>query len=197
MNGNFAVVKEKPIMKTLIHLFFVLLIGSTFVACGGPVQEAKEENEEKFDDTILEDDADFAVEFANYFMFTDSLSQVIIDRSQNERLREFAMALSNDHQQLKQELVAISNSAKIELPTAISADYEEFLEDIRDEEELDEVAEDYLEKIVAMHKTFSKKAEDKIADADTSQFLDFARKVSSQQYVHQNIAEDLLESMDS
>lgn len=184
-------------MKTLIHLLFVLLIGSTFVACGGPVQEAKEVNEEKFDDTILEDDADFAVEFANYFMFTDSLSQVILDRSQDERLQEFARALRDDHQQLKQQLFTIANTAKIELPDMISEDYQEFLEDIRNEDELDEMAEDYLEKIVTMHRTFSKKAEEKMADAETSQFLDFARNVSAQQYVHQNIAENLLQSMDS
>ncbi|PHN08450.1 DUF4142 domain-containing protein [Flavilitoribacter nigricans] len=185
-------------MKTVLHLFFVLLLGSTFfVACDGPVEEAKEENEEKFDDTVLEDDAEFAVEFANYFMFTDTLSQLIAERSTDDRLREFATALSSDHQQLKQELQSIASQAKIVLPTTISSDYAEFLEDIRDEDELDEMAEDYLEKVVAMHKTFSKKAEDIMANTETSQFLNFARNVSSQQYVHQNIAEDLLESIES
>lgn len=186
-------------MKTLIHIFFVLLIGSTFMACAGPVEEAKEENEEKFEDTALEDDAKFAVEFANYFMFTDSLSKIIQERSDAERLKEFATALRNDHQQLYSQLVSIANTANIELPNAISDEYQEMIEDIMEEEEMDEIAEEYLEEIIALHKTFSKKAEDKIAETEFSKFLDFARNVSSQQYVHQNIAEDLLElvEMDS
>jgi EAL domain-containing protein (putative c-di-GMP-specific phosphodiesterase class I) len=79
----------------------------------------------------------------------------------------------------------------------MSADYQEMIEDFREEDEMDEITEEYLEKIIALHKTFSKKAEDKIAETEFSEFLDFARNVSSQQYVHQNIAEDLLEVMDS
>lgn len=184
-------------MKTLIHIFFVCLIGSTFVACGGPVEEAKEANEEKFEDTALEDDAEFAVEFANYFMFTDSLSKIIMDRSDNERLREFASALSSDHQQLYSQLVSIANTAKIELPNAISDNYQEMIEDLMDEEEMDELAEEYLEEIIALHKTFGKKAEDKIAETEFSEFLDFARNVSAQQYVHRNLAESLMEQIES
>lgn len=185
-------------MKTLFPFLFILLIGlTTFTACGGPVEEAKEENEEKFDDTALEDDAEFAVEFANYFMFTDSLSKLIAERSSDQRLREFANALASDHQQLYSQLRSIASKARIELPTSISDDYDEFLEDLRDEEEMDEMTEDYLEKIVALHKDFSKKAEDQIANTEFSEFLDFARNVSAQQYVHQNIAEQLLEQVEA
>ena len=184
-------------MKTLIKILFVLLIGSTFMACGGPVEEAKEANEEKFDDTALEDDAEFAVEFANYFMFTDSLSRIIIERTDAERLREFATAMNNDHRQLYSQLVSIANASNIELPSSMSANYQEMIEDFEEEDEMDEITEEYLEKIIDLHKTFSKKAEEKIAETEFSEFLDFARQVSSQQYVHQNIAAELLEVMDS
>lgn len=184
-------------MRTLLPILFLLLVGSTFVACGGPVEEAKEENQEKFDDTVLEDDANFAVDFANYFMFTDSLSSIILERSNNEQLKEFATALQSDHQQLYSQLRSIANTADIELPSAISSDYDEFIEDLRDDDETDEVAESYLEKIIELHKTFNQKAEEKIANAEFSSFLDFARNVSSQQFIHQNLAEELLDTIDT
>lgn len=183
-------------MQALKSISFLLLISLIFSACGGPVEEAKEANEEKFEDTVLEDDANFAVEFANYLMFTDTLSEIVLNNTSDQLLKDYASKLQSDHQDLHTQLKTIADKAKIVLPEYISPDYQDIVEDIAEEDEAD-MREDYLEKMMEMHEKFGKKADDKIADTEFSQFLDFARHVSSQQYVHLEQAKALLGTEES
>lgn len=179
-------------MKTFRNIFILLLTTALLFSCGGPVEEAKDVNEERFEDTALEDDANFAVDFANYLMFSDSLAEIVIARTQDQLLIDFATKVQNDHEQLLSQLKVIADTAMIELPTAIAPEYQEFLEDMLEEDDLAEVKEDYLERVMKLHETFAKKADTKIEQTEFTRFLDFARNVSSQQYVHLQQAQDLL-----
>lgn len=178
--------------------FVLLLLGSllfTF-ACDNAVEEAKEDNEEKFEDTQLEEEAEFAAEMANYFLLTDAMTQLAMDRIQDDRVKQFATEMQADHQKMYSELKQLAAQANISLPSENSEeDLEDFADEVEDDEEAADVSVAYLERIIDLHESFGKMAENRIADTEFKEFLEFSRRVSSHQFVHLNQAKELLNSL--
>lgn len=179
-------------MKKLPFLLFILFGLLFAVACDGPVEEAHEDNEEVLEDTALEEEAEFAVDMANYFLVTDALNQMALDRVQDDEILAFVNDMRADHNKMFSELKQLAAQANITLPAEAS---EEELEDFADEiedEEVEDVAEAYLERMIEMHQAFAEMSKDRISDTEFKEFLDFSRRVNSQQYVHLNSAQRLL-----
>lgn len=110
-------------MKNLIFLLLALFILN---GCNKPSADddskeiAEEANEEQFDNTEREDDAEFAVDAAIGGMLEVHLAELAIANGSSSEVKQFAQTMINDHTKANEELKTLAASKGIMLPTALS-----------------------------------------------------------------------------
>lgn len=100
--------------------FFVLASCGTKSDQDDSKEIAEEQNEEKFDDTQLEDATDFAVEAADGGMLEVQLGQLALTKASSPQVKEFAQSMIDDHSKANEELKNLAQSKNITLPSTLS-----------------------------------------------------------------------------
>ena len=123
-------------MKNLKFSPFVLLLFSAmfFASCSPQNNDSKEvaeeANDEKFDDTGLKNDTDFAVTAADGGMLEVELGNLAQTKASSEQVKMFADMMVKDHTMANQELKDLAARKNITLPTALSEKSQKSYEDL-------------------------------------------------------------------
>lgn len=186
-------------MKKL--LFAAMALGTlTFVSCNETTKEtetteiAKDANEEKFDDTKLEDDTEFAVEAANGSMLDVQLGQLALKNGTSAAVRDFGGMMVKDHGAANEELKAIAQSKNITLPAAINEDAKKMYDDLATKKGAD-FDKAYIEMMEDHHEKAINKFEEQAKDGNSPELKAFAAKVLPTLKSHKEKADALENAM--
>jgi putative membrane protein len=129
---------------------------------------AEEQNEQKFEDTNLDDDTDFAVKAADGGMLEMELAQLALEKSSSPQVKEFAQSMINDHGKANEELKSLAQSKNITLPTTMSEDNQKHYNDLAEKSgtEFDQAYCDFMVKDHKEDLDSFKKAAENSEDAD-------------------------------
>lgn len=152
---------------TLSTLFAAFLL--TFVSCGTKNNQddskeiAEDQNEQKFENSDLEDDTDFAIKAADGGMLEVQLAELALTKASSPQVKEFAQTMITDHSKANEELKSLAQSKNISLPTSLSEENQKDYNDLAEKSgaEFDKA---YCEFMVKDHKddleSFKKAADD-------------------------------------
>jgi len=185
-------------IKTLSLLFVACLFA--VASCGTKNSQddskevAEEQNEEKFDDTNLEDDTDFAVQAADGGMLEVKAAELALSKGTSAKVKEFAQTIVADHSKANEELKTLAQQKNITLPDSLSEKNQKKYEDLAEESGAD-FDKAYCEFMVKDHKDDIdkfKKAADEAKDADLKSWA--AGKVPVLEH-HLSLAQQMEESV--
>ena len=124
---------------------------------------AEEQNEEKFDTTNLEADAEFAIEAADAGMMEVQAGTLALTKGSSAKVKEFAKMMVDDHTKANEELETLATGKNITLPSSISDKHKRKYDDLA-EKSGTEFDKAYVELMVKDHKDavdmFKKAADD-------------------------------------
>ncbi|HYG17113.1 MAG TPA: DUF4142 domain-containing protein [Bacteroidia bacterium] len=124
---------------------------------------AKDQNEQKFDETSLEKDAEMAVKIADAGLYEVRVSELAQTKATNADVKEFAMMMVKDHTMANEELKAWAARKNVSLPSAMSEDMQKKYNDLNEEKGMD-FDKEYMDMMVKDHdkdiEMFEKCAED-------------------------------------
>jgi putative membrane protein len=157
---------------------FALLFGT--IACNqsnDSVNEAQDRNEERFEDTAMEDrrvDAsDFMTKAASSGMMELEASKLAQQRATNPQVKEFAAMMVKDHTAANKELRSLASSKNITLPDSMSNDHMDHMRDLREKRGAD-FDREYMDRMVSAHDNdvslYEDVAEDDDYEAEVRQF---------------------------
>lgn len=166
---NYQTMKK---IKTLSLLFAALFFA--LVSCGTKNNQddnkeiAEEQNEEKFGDTDLEDDTEFAVTAADGGMLEVQLGQLALTKGSSPKVKEFAKSMIDDHSKANAELKALAQSKSITLPTALGEENQKSYNDLAEKSgaEFDQAYCNFMVKDHKQDLDKFRKAADNAEDAD-------------------------------
>ena len=182
--------KIKTLSLLFAACFFALVSCNTKNNQDDSKEIAEEQNEDKFDDTDLEDDTEFAVTAADGGMLEVQPAQLALTKASSPKVKEFAQTMVDDHSKANEELKKLAQTKNITLPTTLSEENQKDYDDIAKKSgtEFDEA---YCEFMVKDHKDDLdkfKKAADKAEDADLKSWA--AGKVPVLEH-HLSMAEEM------
>lgn len=164
------------------------------------VEHAMDENEEMLDQrgdnaNIEDDDTDFAVTAANSGMAEVKASEVAQQKAQDQRVKDYAAMLVQDHTKANEELKTLAANKNITLPAAPG---EEHLQDISDlnENSGTEFDKEYMSMMVDDHQKDVDLFEEAAEDSDDAEIRAFASKTLPTLKKHLEEAKTLEESLD-
>jgi len=138
-----------------------------FASCGKKSETdskelAKDQNEEKFDNSSIEDDTRFAVAAADGGMLEVQLGQLALANASSEEVKKFGQSMIDDHSKANEELKALAATKNISLPGVLSDKNQKTYEDFAKKTGI-EFDKDYADFMVKDHKEdiddFKKEAE--------------------------------------
>ncbi len=164
-------------MKITRNNFWSLMLMAgalMFAACGqkdkteDAREVAEEQNEAKFEDTEIENDAEWAVAVADMSMLEVEASKLALERATTPAVKQFARNMVDAHGKANQELKGLASQKNISLPATLSDKSQKKLNDLREKSGRD-FEDAYTDCMVKDHKKavdkFKKEAE-KGEDAD-------------------------------
>src|SRR5688572_13210417 len=158
-------------MKTIATVLFLvcfILCESCSKKTDDTKEVAEEQNEEKFEDTKLEDDTEFAVSAADASMMEVQLGSLALSKAASPKVKEFAQAMIDDHRNASQELATLAQGKNISLPASLSEKCQKKYNDMMAKSGVD-FDKAYSDLMVKDHKDavdLFKKAADDAKDAD-------------------------------
>ncbi|CAG5070508.1 hypothetical protein DYBT9623_03053 [Dyadobacter sp. CECT 9623] len=122
-------------MKKITIGSLALAAMMAFSACNSNKTEdtkdvAEEQNEQKLDDTTLEDDSEFAVAAADGGMMEVKLGELAKTAAVNAEVKKFGEQMVTDHGKANDELKALAQQKNITLPMALSDDKQKKYDDL-------------------------------------------------------------------
>lgn len=139
------------------------------VACGGKngredsKEMAEDQNDEKFEDSKTEDDADFAVEAASGGMMEVELGTLALTKASSAQVKQFAQMMVDDHTKANNELKDLAQRKNITLPTTMADKHQRKYDKLNEKSGAD-FDKDYMDLMVDDHKEDVKKFEDEAED---------------------------------
>jgi len=101
----------------------------------GAVEEAQETNEQKFDDTSMEDTKDDQSEFmtkaASGGMMEVQLGQLAQQNGMSQDVKDFGKMMVDDHTKANEELKALAAQKNITLPDSMAQEQMDHVEELR------------------------------------------------------------------
>lgn len=156
---------------------------------------AEEQNDQRFDDTGVENDTEFAVEAADGAMMEIQLGNLALKNAASSEVKDFAQTMISDHGKANDELVTLAASKGISLPTELSDENQKKIEELSSKTGAD-FDKAYCEFMIKDHKDdvdkFKKQAE-KGNDADIKAWA--AEKVPALEQ-HLAMAESMEKTVD-
>lgn len=121
-------------MKTNVKLLLFAALFA-FGSCGDSTPDdskemAEEQNEQKFEDSGLEKDSEFAVAAANSGMTEVEMSKLAATNASSPAVKDYAAMLVTDHTATNEELKNAAMQKNISLPSAISDDMQKDVNDL-------------------------------------------------------------------
>ena len=122
--------KKTNDMKKIIFSLLVLPVafvvscnsGSTDSKTTDSTEVAEKQNDQKFDSTNMERDADFAVFAADGGMAEVMLGKLAMSNAGAKNIKDLGKMLADDHQKAGDELKLLAQQYNITLPGAVSTD---------------------------------------------------------------------------
>ncbi|WP_276369384.1 DUF4142 domain-containing protein [Chryseolinea sp. H1M3-3] len=176
--------------------FFALVSCETKSNQQDSTEVAEEQNEQKLEDTDLEDDAEFAVSAAEGGMLEVQLAQLALTKATSPKVKEFAQSMVDDHSKANEELKSLAQSKNITLPTTLSEEKQKDYNDLAEKSGAD-FDKAYSEFMVKDHKddvSKFKKAADNAEDGDIKSWA--AAKVPVLEH-HLSMAESLEDAVEN
>lgn len=121
------------------NVFSLLLCASAIIvttSCGNngsntdSKEAAKEQNEQKFDNTSMEDDTKFAVAAADGGMLEVQLGQLAQTNGSSAQVKQLGQMMVDDHSKANEELKATAAQKNITLPTTLSENSQKKYDDL-------------------------------------------------------------------
>src|SRR5690554_4613679 len=175
-------------MKKLILMFLFAAGFLCFQSCGpantnnadDSVEHAMEQNENRLDnrDATMgnqEDDADFAVKAADSGLAEVNASEVAQEKAQDQRVKDFAAMMIQDHTKANEELKTLAANKNITLPTAPGEPHLKNIADLNSYTGAD-FDREYMDLMVDDHQKAVSLFEDAAEDAEDAEIRAFAAK---------------------
>jgi putative membrane protein len=143
--------KVKTLSLIFVALFAFSACGTKNTAGDDAKEVAEEQNDEKFDDSKMEDDTEFAVEAADGGMLEVQLGQLALTKGTSAQVKEFAQMMVTDHGKANEELKTLAQQKNISIPSALSDDKQKKYDDIAEKSGVD-FDKAYCEFMVKDHK---------------------------------------------
>ena len=161
-------------MKT--NYLMTLLLVLVLAACNSKpeaTEQAEEINEEKFDDTPIEDLSEFMVQaYTNNLMLTEA-SQIASGKAMAQNVKEYALATREEHREIGQKMETLAQKLNITLPTALATADNDRMESLR-QASGEEFDEEYTEMSEELHNKLIEEFDDvesEVQDPDAKTFV--------------------------
>ncbi|TLU98785.1 DUF4142 domain-containing protein [Dyadobacter luticola] len=156
-------------MKKMTLSCMVLATMMAFSACTSNKSEdskevAEEQNDQKLDDTKLEDDSEFAVEAADGGMIEVKLGELAQTNGTSDAVKKFGAQMVKDHSAAGEELKKLASQKNITLPTVLSDDKQKTYDDLAEKKGKD-FDKAYVSLMVDDHKKDIREFEKAASDA--------------------------------
>lgn len=160
---------KNPIL--LMFLSVALLVG-----CNENPDDSKERaeqaNEDRFEDSDMKDDAEFAVHAADGGLFEVRASELAQTKATDPNVKDIARKMIQDHTTANNQLKDIASRKDIQLPTAISEDKQDKYEDLA-EVAGDDFDKKYVDEMIDSHEEMIEKFRDHAEEANDPEIQDW------------------------
>jgi putative membrane protein len=138
-------------MKTILNIFSIACL-ALLMSCGDTKENtdskevAKEQNDDKFDSTKIEDDTKFAVDAAAGGMMEVKMGTLAQANGMAADVKSFGKMMVDDHNAANEELKALAAKKNISLPTTLSEKHQKDYDDMaaKKGKDFDEAYMDYM-----------------------------------------------------
>ena len=162
----------KNILSSLsVFMFLILML--CIVSCDSKKTEdskeiAEDQNEEKFDDTKLEDDSEFAVATADGSMLEASLGELAQTNAASSAVKKLGQQMITDNKKTNEELKALALQKNITIPEVLSDRSQKKYDDLAKKtgEDFDDAYTDFMVKDHEEDIDAFKKEADKGSDSE-------------------------------
>ena len=191
-------------MKKIIvslSLAIALLSGYGCSSKTDSTEQAKETNEERIDDQAVstenndkddaEDTSNGLVDLASTGMIEYELSKMAVQQASSAGVKEYAQKAVSEHEKGEYELTKLARELNLTLPTTLSKDGQERIEDLRDEKAGKDFDRKYLSEMQAVNKKAIDVADDLQNDGPGDAVKKFAAKIKADDTEHRSRAEQL------
>ncbi len=116
-----------------------------------PKDQAEDQNEAQFDNTKVEDDAEFAVEAADGGLMEVEVGKLAQNKAVHKEVKDFGAMMVADHTSANNELKSLAQTRNISLPAALSEDKQKKYNELNSKQ-ANEFDRDYISFMVKDHK---------------------------------------------
>jgi putative membrane protein len=167
--------------KTYLAFCAAALSVTLMTSCGNDpnpakedaVETAKDQNDAKFDDSRMEDPAEWATKAAAGGMAEVEFSKLAQKNAANPKVREFAGMMVTDHMKANDQLKALATQKNITLPTAMDDAHQTKYNDMSAKTGAD-FDKAYMDLMVDDHQNTVDLFEDQAKDGKDVEFKNFA-----------------------
>ena len=143
----------KPI-NTYLFCLLVIMISSCVKKTETVTQEtdakelAEDRNDEKFENTSLKDDSEFALKAAEGGLMEVKLGELAQTQASSPEVKKFAQQMITDHSKANTELQQLAREKNISIPTSLGEDKQKKYDDFASKkgEEFDRAYSDFMVK---------------------------------------------------
>ena len=180
--------------RILLPILFLL------TACGGndSVDRANKANDERIEKQAVaqsseakqnaKDTAEGLVDLTSSGMTELAISKIALTKAQNPQTKNFAQQVINAHQQAEQELRNLAKKLNIVLPTELSHDGKERVDDLQDKKTGTAFDVEYLDEIAEVNEAATRVSND-LMDSDLVKDVQtFAKKRKKNDAYHRDAA---------
>lgn len=187
-------------MKTLQVIFAGSLLAISFLGCQNRSQRAADDSIDQAQDVndttamVNEQDAEFAVKAADANLSEIELGKVAAAKATDQRLKDFAQKMIDDHQLANDELLTIATKHNITLPPVMSEEHVAKQMELQDKKgrAFDQA---YIRMMVNDHDDAVSLFEDAASDARNMDLQAFAAKILPKLKQHFEEAKSLRDSI--
>ncbi|MBK1441553.1 DUF4142 domain-containing protein [Parapedobacter sp. ISTM3] len=189
-------------MRTLKCLMIVLISSMAMLACNNANQRTASDSVDQAQDVndttamTNNSDADFAVKAADAGLAEVELGKLALEKATDQRIKDFAQKMVNDHQKANDELMTIASKHNITLPPVISEEHVEKQRKLREKSGA-EFDREYIDLMVKDHDKVVSMFEDASSDAQNADLKAFASKTLPTLKHHQEEARALRDAVDT
>lgn len=168
-------------MKTLQFFTVMILFAVWGTACNNTNRRTADDSVEQaqgVNDTtamVNEKDGDFAVKAADAGLAEVELGKLAQEKASDQRIKNFAQKMVNDHQKANDELMTIATRHNITLPPVVSKDQADKQRKLREKSGA-EFDKEYIDLMVKDHNKVVSLFEDASSDAQNADLKAFASK---------------------
>lgn len=142
-------------MKKFITVSLILVL--CIAACENgrqkedPKDLAEDQNEAQFDNTKVEDDAEFAVKAADGGMMEVEMGKLAQNKAVHKEVKDFGAMMAGDHTGANNELKSLAQTRNISLPAALSEDKQKKYNELNSKQ-ANEFDREYISFMIKDHK---------------------------------------------